>query len=154
MGERGEHELMFDPYEIMGIESILTPSEISADEKSKKEAIATKELCLKIGSALKEAKEKNGEVRLVLSEAEAWLLRERVNIFMSIGQRHDVGLSIKLKLYDLLSRYAGEKATDDLPVNDGTGDKSKRQVADKIEEFGRTQNQKDVDKGGGDPWDL
>ncbi|MBI2098566.1 MAG: hypothetical protein HYT49_02815 [Candidatus Wildermuthbacteria bacterium] len=111
--------ISFDPYELMALESVLTPSEVTANaEKMGALTVPTQDLCLKVGSALIEAREKGGEADLVLSEPECWILRERANIFMSIGQRHDVGLSIKLKLYHLLLDYAFEREAGEFETAD------------------------------------
>lgn len=105
--EVSEAALAFDPHELMALESVLTPSEVSTEaQKAQPQSAPTRDLCLKIGSALLQSREQGGEVIMVLTEQEVWLLRERISVFMAIGSRSDVGLSIKLKLYGLLLDYA------------------------------------------------
>ena len=135
----------FDSYELMALESVLSPSEVMAGGEGKmlSPAVLSKELCLKIGSALIQAREIGGAVDIVLSETECWALRERVNIFMSIGQRHDVGLTIKLKLYQLLLAYAFAREAGEFETADHE-ERSARAVREGLEGRAREQGTKDT----------
>lgn len=101
--EDNARSTQFDPYELMALESVLSPSEVAAEgERALAASVPSMELCRKIGSALLVGHASRSPTEIALTEREAWALRERVGIFMAVGQRQDVGLSIKLKLYRLL----------------------------------------------------
>lgn len=107
--------LHFEKSELLLIELALTPSEVSQGDGGLLPAsITSKELCLKIGSALLDALETGTEVDICLTEMECWVLRERVNILASLGTRGDVGLLVKKKLYQALLAYDLEKQVGDI----------------------------------------
>ena len=100
--------LSFDRYELMLIEAALSPSTVSADSESLSSS-PSKELCLKVGSALEEtiaSSKPDYRTSLNLTEQECWILQERINIFASSGPRVDSGISIKRELYRALLEYA------------------------------------------------
>ena len=135
MGE----SVAFDLYELMALEATLSPSEVSGGDGKVllSSSVPSKDLCLKIGSALIQAREAGGAVDLVLTEPEFWVLRERVSIFTSIGQRHDLGMTIKLKLYRLLLEYAFAREVGEI----GTADYE--ELSEEVKErLGKVQGQK------------
>ncbi|MBI2577310.1 MAG: hypothetical protein HYV77_00490 [Candidatus Wildermuthbacteria bacterium] len=77
-----------------------------------------------------------------------WVLRERTSIFMSIGQRHDVGMSIKLKLYRLLLEYAFAHEVGDLDIADHE-ERSAREVRDALAAGDRNPNKDKTDRRSG-----
>ena len=142
----------FDLYELMALEATLSPSEVSGgDGKSLlPSSVPSKDLCLKIGSALVQAREAGGAVDLTLSEPECWILRERVSIFTSIGQRHDLGMAIKMKLYHLLLEYAfAREVGDNLHTVEGR-EISGSNLQKGIAEWEWRQKKNVPPKGGGD----
>lgn len=142
----------FDLYELMALEATLSPSEVSAGEgKTPSQAMPSRELCLKIGSALVQARETGGAVDLTLSEPECWILRERVSIFTSIGQRHDLGMAIKMKLYHLLLDYAFTREVGDLGTAEHQ-ERSAREVRDALG-FPEQRNYSSSDKDADGPKD-
>lgn len=91
----------------------LTPSEVSMRTEGSflPPDVPSKELCLKIGSALLQAMESNGEVEIAINEHEGWALRERVSPFEQVATL-PVGLSITKKLFGLLLEFDGERLMD------------------------------------------
>lgn len=133
MMEEGK-AVRFGPYELMGIESVLAPSEAGAGAEAGKalpDTVPSRDLVRKIGSALLQAHESRGEVEVALTEREAWCLRERLSIFLSVGQRADVGLTVKLKLYGLLLEFDTARATGDLATADHE-ERGRREVSDAL----------------------
>lgn len=122
----------FSLYELLVIESVLTPTEAAMEHQRAQDALMpSKELCLKVGSALLQARERDGEVVLALSEQECWVVRERVNIFASVGSKQDVGLTVKLKVYHMLLEYAFAQEVGDIEVSDHN-ERSAREVRDAL----------------------
>jgi hypothetical protein len=90
----------FDLSELMTIESRLSPSEVSASrdrESLMDDGVPSRDLILKVGLALLEAKDQ-AAATIHLTSRELWTLRERVHIADAIGKR-DAGYQVKLKLY-------------------------------------------------------
>ena len=112
------NEIEFGLDQLLILESMLTPSEVSLDKPEPLPlGVPIKELCLKIGSALVQAA-KGQRVPLVLTETECWILRERVSIFTTVGTNQQEGLEIKLLLYKLLLEYAAEREVGTLLESD------------------------------------
>lgn len=122
----------FSLYELLVIESVLTPTEAATDhQRAADSLIPSRDLCLKVGSSLLQAREREGEVVLALSEQECWVVRERVNIFASVGPRQDVGLTVKLKVYRMLLEYAFAQEVGDIEVADHV-ERSAKEVRDAL----------------------
>lgn len=81
------------------------------------EGSGAKELILKLGSAYVESIEesggKPGEIPIVVTEPEAWLLRSKVNSLDKMPNRPQLGVSLLRKIYRVLLSY---NSTVDLPV--------------------------------------
>lgn len=140
------HQVVFDKAQLMLMESALSPSEVSQDRTgTSPSSLPSKELCLKVGSALIQALE-GVEAPLVLTEEECWTLRERVNIFTAVGERVDAGLTVKALLYQLLLQYAAEREAGDFSETDYQG-RSAQEVKNALE--ARSHNGPDPDRAQG-----
>ena len=99
--------------ELVCIEHTLTPSEVAGGAA----LLASRDLCLKIATALLEALKRRVPISVSLTESELWLLRERCSIYTSQGANADLGLVIKSKLYEAILSISNERAADvDLPT--------------------------------------
>jgi hypothetical protein len=100
-----------------------------------------KDLILKLGSAylesIHESGGKPGEVTLVVSEAEAWLLRGKVNSFDKMANRPQLGIGLLRKIYRVLLAY---NATVDLPVVAGRDELDRHTVREAMARWRQSQN--------------
>lgn len=128
---------VFDKLELMLLEVSLSPSEVAIVGGEKgfiPDCIPSKELCLKIGSTLVLAVERNTPVELALSERDCWIFRERVNLFSSLGGNQALGLQLKAKLYGLLTQYEADRMVGEIPVMDTVEEPTAAEVRDALRE--------------------
>ena len=86
------------PDELLLIEAVLSPSEISEYEHTK--GTVYKDFLLHVGAVLV-----HGHIDFSITEEELWILRERINVFAAVGNNLDVGLRLKKKIYALLLEF-------------------------------------------------
>lgn len=101
------------PNEVLLIESVLSPTELVGHADSP--PLPTKEMCLKLGSALYEMTSRAqgtetttppATLEVVFTDQELWILRERLNIFAVLGDDTSIGVRLKTKIYEELRSNA------------------------------------------------
>lgn len=120
-----ERVLKFNVHELLKLEECLAPSEITAigagvSLEQIPFDIPDNVLVLKIAEGLSRALDlpvkntiNNTEVSIVLTDHECWIFRERVDIFVQISGIN-VGLTIKMKIYEALLSMDLERAASEL----------------------------------------
>lgn len=106
--------------ELIFIDVALYPTEITHQQELLDAYIPSKELAKKVGYALLETADSGGNTKLVLSENECWMLRERIDVRTGTSTRPKLGFELKCKLYEILLEFETDRGvieiTDSLPT--------------------------------------
>lgn len=103
--EDGSAEIELDMDELLVLEHLLTPSELQMPQDESGLAhpsLPSKEMCLKIGWAWLEAQQAQASLSVTFNAQELWIMRERVDIFVSLATSPHLGMTLKRKLYTAL----------------------------------------------------
>lgn len=119
MEDPDSYTIVFEPDELIVLERMLTPSEVSTplDKGFLPPDTPSKLLCLKIGCAWAQAMEIRASTPMAFTEAELWILRERVTTQDMVG-RNPVGFTIKAKVYGALGAMDAAGAMPSLPTTE------------------------------------